>query len=405
MKASLRKVLVPIGILGLGALGVSLQLAHREASEIRLPEALVPLVEIIEAQPRSFAFVVRAQGTVVPRTESDLIPQVSGEVVWVSPSLVSGGFFEAGEPLVRIDEADLRAAVEGARAAMARAESEESRAGKERGRQRSLADLGVASEARIDDAENAYRVAEASLREAKVRLENALRDLTRSEIRASYAGRVRSEVVDVGQFVSRGVPIARLYAVDWAEVRLPVPDRELRFLDLPLTYRPRRDGENGAAPAEAGPPVQLFAEFAGEAHEWAGRIVRTEGEIDAKSRMITLVARVEDPYGADEETTRPPLAVGMFVRAVITGREVPDAFVLPRGALHEDSTVLVLGADHRLGIRAVDVLRLERDEVVVGGGLEAGDKVCVTPLPGAIDGMEVRVAGESRSATDQRAER
>lgn len=403
MKASLLKVLVPIGILGLGAAGVGLQLVHREEAETHAPEVFAPLVEIVVVEPEPFTFVVRAQGTVVPRTESDLIPQVEGEVVWVSPSLVSGGFFEAGEVLLRIDDADLRAAVEGARAALARAESEENRAGKERGRQRTLADLGVASEARIDDAENNYRVAEASLREAKVRLENELRDLGRSEIRASYAGRVRSEVVDVGQFVSRGVPIARLYAVDWAEVRLPVPDRELRFLDLPLTYRPRRDAENGAAAAEQGPLVQLFADFAGEAHEWTGRIVRTEGEIDPKSRMVTLVARVEDPYGADEEATRPPLAVGLFVRAAIVGREVPDAVLLPRGALHEDGTVLVLDAEGRLNIRTVDVLRLERNDVVIGGGLEAGEKVCVTPLPGAIDGMRVRVAGESSRAANERA--
>ncbi|MBW2243883.1 MAG: efflux RND transporter periplasmic adaptor subunit [Deltaproteobacteria bacterium] len=403
MKTSYKKVLLPIGILCLGAAGVSLQLAGRKAAETVAPEVLAPLVEIIEVRPQPFAFVVHAQGTVVPRTESNLIPQVAGEVVWVSPALVSGGFFEAGESLVRLDDADHRAGVESARAALARSKSEEDRARKERKRQRSLAEQGVTSEARIDDAENAYRIADASMREATVRLENAQRDLARTEIRASYAGRVRSEVVDVGQFVTRGVAIARLYAVDWAEVRLPVPDRELRFLDVPLTYRPQREATSASSPEEKGPLVRLSAEFAGESHEWTGRIVRTEGEIDAKSRMITLVARVEDPYGADESPGRPPLAVGMFVRAEISGREVSDAFVLPRGALHEDRAVLVLDVGGRLRIRPVDVLRLERDEVVIGGGLEAGDQVCVTPLPGAIDGMAVRVAEGEPGTTNARA--
>ncbi|MCP3987052.1 MAG: efflux RND transporter periplasmic adaptor subunit [bacterium] len=403
MKTSTKKILVPIGILGLGALGVGLQLAGRVVPETIVPEKLAPLIQVASAEPRPFAFVVRAQGTVVPRSESDLIPQVAGEVVWVSPSLVSGGFFEAGQPLLRLDDADLRASVESARAALARTESEESRAGKHRDRQRHLAKEGVASEARIDDAENAYRVAESSLREANVRLENARRDLARTEIRASYAGRVRSESVDVGQFVSRGMPIAKLYAVDWAEVRLPVPDRELRYLELPLTYRPGRDPNGSSAPEEEGPSVRLSAEFAGQTHQWMGRIVRTEGEIDSKSRMVTLVARVEDPYGADPATGRPPLAVGLFVRAEIAGLEVPDAFVLPRGALQEDRSILVLDAEGRLNIRPVDVLRMERDEVVIGGGIEAGDKVCVTPLPGAIDGMQVRVVGEMPDAESERA--
>ncbi len=403
MNTATKKKLLPVGILGLGALGVVLQLATRDDPEPQVPEVLAPLVHVVTAKPEPFGFVVRAQGTVVPRTESDLIPQVAGEVVWVSPSLVSGGFFEQGEVLVRLDPADFRAAVESARAARARARSEEARAHKERDRQRRLQEQGVTSEARIDDAENAYRVAEATLREARVRLENAERDLARTEIHASYAGRVRSEAVDVGQFVSRGTPIAKLYAVDWAEVRLPVPDRELRYLDLPLTYRPRPNGEPGGAPGEEGPAVKLSAEFAGRAHEWRGRIVRTEGEIDPKSRMVTLVARVEDPYAAGARAERPPLAVGLFVRAEIAGREVPDAFVLPRGALHEDRAVLVLDGEGTLQVRPVDVLRLERDQVVIGAGLEAGETVCVTPLPGAIDGMKVRVARDPAGAGTERA--
>jgi len=403
MTPSRRKKLVPIGILVLGALGVALQLATRERPEPQTPEVLAPLVHVISAKPEPFRFVVRAQGTVVPRTESDLVPQVSGEVVWVSPALVSGGFFEDDEVLIRLDDADFRAAVESARAALARARSDESRTRKERDRQRSLQEAGVTSEARIDDAENAFSAADATLREARVRLENAERDLARTAIRASYAGRVRSESVDVGQFVNRGTPIATVYAVDWAEVRLPVPDRELRFLDLPLTYRPASAEADETSPAEDAPPVRLTAEFAGRMHEWSGRVVRTEGEIDPKSRMVTLVARVEDPYAA-ADIDRPPLAVGLFVRAEITGREIPGAFVLPRGALHGEDAVLVLAEGETLEVRTVDVLRLERDQVVIGGGLAAGETVCVTPLPGAIDGMQVRVTHDDAGPATARVE-
>ncbi len=392
MKRPSRRAWMPLVILGLALAGVGLQLATREPAQRRAPEVRAPLVRVVEARPESITFVVEAQGTVAPRTASDLVPEVSGKVVWISPSLVPGGFFEAGAPLLRLDRADFLSAVEAARATLERARSEEDRARKNRDRQRELARQSVTSQARIDDAENAHRIAAAALREARVRLDDAQRQLERTEIRAPYAGRVRTKAVDVGQFVSRGTPVARLYAVDWAEVRLPVPDRELRFLDVPLGYRPApAAGQPELQRPETGPEVTLRAEFAGRQHSWTGRVVRTEGELDPKSRMVTLVARVEDPYAVGPGD-RPPLAVGMFVRAEIQGRKVPDAFVLPRAALQGEETLLVLGEGDRLEIRRVEVLRRERGRVVVGAGLQPGDRVCLTPLPGAVDGMQLRVA-------------
>ncbi len=383
---------LPLAILLAGGLGLALLVLTRPQVEARPSEVAVPLVRAVVVAPGDVRFVVHAQGTVVPRTESDLVPQVSGEVVWVSASLASGGFFEAGDPLVRIDRADYELAFESSRAAVARATSERSRARKERERQRRLAESSVASQARIDDAENAFRVAAAQLREAQAALERAGRDLARTELTAPYAGRVRQESVDAGQFVSRGAPIAKLYAVDYAEVRLPIPDRELAYLDLPLTYRGASAETGGDVPV--GPEVLLRAEFAGRVHTWRGRIVRTEGEIDPKSRMVTAVARVEDPYGADAASGRPPLAVGLFVQAEIVGHRVEDVFALPRTALREGGRVLVVDAEDRLRFRKVEVLRAERERVVIGAGLAPGERVCVSPLGAVVDGMQVRVVEE-----------
>jgi RND family efflux transporter MFP subunit len=406
-----RKVWLPFAILGAGALGVVALVATRPRIEPAPPEVEAPLVRTVQVEPRSVQFTVRAHGTVEPRTESELVPQVSGEVVWVSPALVSGGFFEKGQPLVRIDRRDYEADLESARAGEARAQSEYGRATKERERQQRLADRLVASEARIDDAENAYRAAKAALREAEARLDRAERDVERTQLRAPYTGRVRTERVDVGQFVARGVAIATLYAVDYAEVRLPIPDRELAYVDLPLAYRPdgpEAGSEAGAetAAAEDGSPVRLRAEFAGREHVWTGRIVRTEGEIDPKSRMVHAVARVEDPYAREAGSERPPLAVGLFVEAEILGRSVDAAVTLPRAALRRDEAgpgepsrdghfVLVVSDESRLEFRPVEVLRSERERVVIGAGLAAGERVCVSPLRAPVDGMAVRVAGEN----------
>jgi len=388
------RVLVPIAILAAGLVSVRLLAQFRPHVEPQAPEIVAPLVRVVVAEPREVGIRVRAQGTVAPRTESDLVPQVAGEVVWVSPDLVPGGFFAKGDALVRIDRGDYEVERQSARAAVARAESEFERAQTELDRQRRLMERGVTAQARIDDAENASRVADAVLREARARLARAERDLARTELTAPFEGRVRSKQVDVGQFVNRGASIATLYAVDFAEVRLPLPDRELRWLDLPLGYA--QDGP------QAGPEVTLRAEFAGRPHAWQGRIVRTEGEIDPRSRMVHVVARVADPYGRHAEEERVPLAVGLFVEAEIVGHTVSDVYVLPRVAIHPDpdagDTVHVVDAESRLQIRPVEVIHTRREEVVVGSGLAPGERVSISPLVAVVDGMPVRVAAEAAPA-------
>jgi RND family efflux transporter MFP subunit len=405
------KVAVPLGILALGVAGAAAMIATRPVVTATPTETAAPLVRALRVAPESLRYAVRANGTVAPRTQSDLVPQVSGEVVWISPSLASGGFFDAGEPLLRIDPRDYEVDLESGRAALARAESEFARSRTERGRQRELAERSVASQARIDDAENAYRVGEAQVREARASLERAERDLDRTELRAPFQGRVREKSVDVGQFVNRGAPIAKLYAVDIAEVRLPVPDRELSFLDLDLGLRRAPNGTPPNAPADGGSAIKggeisgkgaetsekgaevlLHADFAGKQRTWHGRIVRTEGEIDPRSRMVHVVARVEEPYAAD-----PPLAVGLFVSAEIFGRTVESAYVLPRAALQqrpEGDLVFVIDAYDRLRFRPVTVLRVQQGDVVIGEGLAPGERVSISPLGAAVDGMRVRVIEE-----------
>lgn len=383
------KLLLPVAVLLLGFLGALALMATKPGLETRPPEVPPPLVRVVSVQPEARQLSVITHGTVAPRTETDLLPEVSGPVVWVSSALVSGGFFEAGEPLLRIDPRDYEVALEQRRASLARAESEHKRARKELVRRRGLAEREVASASQLDDALNAERVAAAALREARAVLEQAERDLGRTEIKAPFAGRVREERVDVGQFVNRGAPIAKLYAVDYAEVRLPVPDDELAFLDLPLLYRGESvDGD--------GPEVLLRARFAGSEHTWRGRIVRTEGEIDAKSRMVHVVARVDDPYGRTQDPSRPPLAVGLFVEAEILGKQAENVVVLPRAAMRDMDQVLVLDEESRLRFRRVEVLRTAHDQVVVRSGLAPGDQVCISPLEMVVDGMRVRDASAVR---------
>ena len=377
MKLERSKILPPL-IVGSGLLLALVLLVTGPDVEPRVPVPPIPLVRVLEVQPGALQLRVETHGTVMPRTESDLIPEVSGPVVWVSGSLVSGGFFQADEVLLRIDPSDYETALEQARARVSRAQSEHRLAQRELERQRDLAAQNVASPAQLDIAVNLAAVAEAALRESRAARLRAERDLERTEIRAPY---VRSERIDVGQFASRGGAVAVLYAIDFAEVRLPVPDEELAYLDLPLVYRDDVPGP--------GPEVILRARFAGKEHEWRGEVVRTEGELDPKSRMVHVVARVADPYGRD--SGRPPLSIGLFVEAEILGARLERAVVLPRSALRSGNQVLVVDSDSRLRYRPVEVVRRAGDEAVIGAGLEAGDRVCLSPLEAAVDGMAVRI--------------
>ena len=190
--------------------------------------------------------------------------------------------------------------------------------------------------------------------------------------------------MDVGQYVTPGTPLARVYAVDYAEIRLPLPDAELAYLDLPLDYRDE-------AARDTGPEVILRADFAGKTHEWRGRIVRTEGEIDPRSRMVYTVARVKDPYARGDDPSRPPLAAGLYVEAEILGHGAEGVAVVPRSAVRNGDTVLVVDEDDLLRFRTVDILRTGDQKAIIRSGLAAGERLCLSSLVAVTDGMRVRI--------------
>ncbi|MEK9534787.1 MAG: efflux RND transporter periplasmic adaptor subunit [Halieaceae bacterium] len=380
------KKFLPLFVLLAGFLAAAALIVSGPKIEPQPSRNIAPLVRIVEANPGKHRFVVTTQGTVSPRTESDLVPEVDGRVITMSPALVSGGFFTKGDVLLEIDPLDYEVALEQARANLARAESDLNNENKNHVRQMDLIDRGAISDAEIDNSENRVAIAEAVLREATARLARAERDLSRTRVIAPYNGRVRSERVDLGQFVRRGEAIGTLYAVDYAEVRLPIPNIDLGFLDLPLNVA-GNELTNIV-------PVKLRTEFAGVQQSWDGRIVRTEGELDPATRMVQVVASVANPY--DQASNRAPLAVGLFVEAEILGREVDNVSVLPRSALREDNRVLLVDNNDQLVFREVRVLRRADDKVYIGSGLSRGDRICISPLQSSTEGMQVRVEGQSQ---------
>ncbi len=334
-------------------------------------------VNVITVHPESVRLRVRSQGTVTPRTESQLIPQVSGQVLWKSASLVSGGVFKAGDSLLRIDDRDYRDAKAQAEAALLRAEAEWELANAEDKRVAALKAKKLASESQAQQAQRSRQIAEAGLKDAQARLNQATRDLDHTELTAVFTGRTRSAQIDVGQYAKQGQPIAQLYANDSVEIRLPLPDSQLEFLDQQIV-------STGNYDVERAPNVVLTAQYAGQSFQWQGKLVRTEGEIDERSRMVHVVARV------DNTQTDQPMPVGLFAHASIEGRLIDNAFVIPRSAVRDKNRVLIVGADNKLSFRNVTVRRFERESAVITAGLNAGERICTSSLVVAVEGMPVK---------------
>jgi RND family efflux transporter MFP subunit len=374
------KALLPAAVL-VGALALSAALVvARPVPEAQAVAEQRPVVSVLSVAPRPERMRVRTQGTVEPRTENELVAEVGGRLVWVSPALESGSFFAAGEPLARIEAADYEIARERARAALERAKSQRRLAEGSLARSRALFAAGAASPAAHDQAESNAAIAAANEREAEAALRQAELELSRTELRAPFTGRVREKTADVGQLLARGARLASVFAVDFAELRLPIPSEELAFLDLP---------QSPPANLADAPLVELRGAFAGRAHTWQARLLRAEGALDPRTRLVHVVARIEDPYGLSSGA--PPLAVGLFVEAEIEGRELPAVVALPRSALRGHDEVVVVDAEERLASRRVELLRIDGETAFVAGGLAAGERV-VTRVPSAfVEGMSVRV--------------
>ena len=365
--------------------------ASRPEPETAEPEPVVPLVRVESVTPRPYRFEVTAHGTVVPRAESDLVAEVRGRVVEVAPSLVAGGFFAKGDTLLRLDDREYRIALQRARASVALRRSEARLAAAEAARRVELAKRGAASTADLEQFESRAQVADAALEEALATLDQAELDLERTVVRAPFDGRVHERNVDVGQFVSPGTRLGHVQATDAALVRLPIATDDLAFVDVPL-------GGEAADGEELGAPVRLQASLGGRTREWAARLVRSEREIDPRTRTLHVVARVDDPYRRHGSGPGVPLPTGLFVTATISGRQVEGAFVLPPMALRDGDRVFLADDEDRLEVREVGVARRGRNEIVVGSGLRAGDRVIVSPLRVYSRGMPLHTVSTSEAA-------
>jgi RND family efflux transporter MFP subunit len=364
------RIFAVIGILLAAVAGFVLMSSLKTEPPKRDRVDLDPLVEVLVLDHMTTSFEIHSQGTVRPRTQTVLSAEVSGTIVSISPKFVAGGVFKAGEVLMRIDPTNYRVELEQAEALVAQRTIEFDGAKK-------LRSQGYRAESELASAT-------AALASAKAERVRANRNLERTSIRVPYEGIVRDKETDLGQFVSAGSRLGVVFATDHAEVRLPLTDQDLAYIDLP-----------GAADLTesvdaAGPSVTLSATQKGEQVQWDATIVRTEGVVDERSRVTYAVAKVEDPYQLRGEGA--PLPVGTFVGATIQGAVAENIIRVPRGVIRGSDELLFVDADNKLFIRKVDVVRSDSDYAYLSGGAEPGERIVTTVLESAIDGMQVRTA-------------
>jgi len=378
---------LPVAIIGAAVvISIAMNLLKPPPLKAESPDtALVVKTQLLQAAGANLS--VQSQGTVLPRTRTLLTSEVSGTVLQVSPQFVVGGTFKAGDLLLQIDPTDYKVALQRAKANLismnAQLTFERARATQAEkewamtGRPAEEAPLLALRKPYLEEARANVLQAEAEVTQAQLKLE-------RTAIRVPYTGMVSTKAVDIGQYVSVGTNLGETFAIDFAEVRLPLTKRDLSMMN-----------SFSQADREHHLQVTLLGSAHGTEKRWDARLVRSEGVIDKVNRSLYVVAQVDDPYARNsgDRTNANPLLMGTFVTAIIDGKSIANVFAVPRHALLEGSKIALVDDDQRLRLKSIEPIYadkqfyyLSRD---IDEGIDDGAEIIVSTIGVPIEGMKV----------------
>ena len=422
LNKKLMKVIVPVCVLAVFVIAAKVVSDNPPTAKRGKPSKAPQLnVAVQTIEKENLTLQINSYGTVQPRTQSVLMPQVSGEIKAIGDNFRAGGFFEKGEMLVKLDDRDYLADINIAKANLYSAQQalSEEQARSEQAEQdwQRLGNKQKASDLVLRKPQ--LLAAESAVYSAKAQLVKAELSLERTEIKAPYTGRVLNKSADIGQFVSANTQLAEIFAVDYVEVRLPIKNSDLPYVDLPEDYRFSRynqfsiDNQNNrtakSEPATSSgstnklPLVTIFSELVTQ-QQWQGRVVRTEGAFDQNSQQLFVVAQIDDPYG-DASISGLPLKIGQYVSATVQGKMLESAIKITNTAIYQGSYVFVV-KDGLLLRQAIDIAWQNDEFAVIENGLTAGDLLVLTPLGQVNSGTPIAVIskdGVSQNAREQNA--
>ncbi len=380
---TLLKIAAPLLVIVISVYVVQALAAAKPEPEKKEPTQRLISLYVDEVKTETITPGVQTQGEVKPKTEIDLIARVSGHVISVADEFAEGAEFNPETTLIKIDDTDYKVAVIRAEAQVSAAqvvlERELANAKMKKDtwlqKDRSVKPTDFAlNKPQVQDAEAQLRAAKANLKEAKL-------NVARTSIKVPFKGRVVNKLIGEGQYISAGTNLGKVFSTDVVEVRLPLTDIQLTELDLPMGFMASTDNGDG-------PMVEFTTSMGRSEHKWTGKIVRTNASVDQQTRLIYAIAEVQDPYGKGADFGV-PFAVGMFVQANIAGIESKQALVIPRDALRNADKVYVVDQENKLDIRSVEVISTSTDRVLISAGVEVGEKVAISTLPNAAQGMLV----------------
>jgi len=377
-----KQIILPIVILTVGIIALVGFSSMKKPPEEKEAVDTTPMVAVKKIVVAPMTLHVDSYGVVKPKYETMLVAQVNGEIVELNDIFVRGGLVKKGQLLARIDPNDYHAALIDAQANMASARSaleQEVAQGKVAEREWKQITDSSPTELSLRKPQLAQELARVKAAQASVL--RAERNLQRTEIRAPYDAIIESRMIGLGSFVSTGTQLGKLLGTAVAEIRLPVADNQLQFLN--------NQGEQAN--------VSLNGAYAGRTVQWQANIARSEGVIDAKSRMSYLVAEIQDPYQISSKSDSVPLRFGTYVNAEIIGQQLANASMIPRYLVVND-TVAILNGESKLNYAAIEIVRQQGANVIVASGLLDGDQLIISALDYPVNGMKLALASDVEAA-------
>ncbi len=394
------------------------------------------VVEVETLKPTQYTVNIEASGTVNAGTQTNLVAEVSGRIVDISDNFLEGNYFEKGQALLEIDKSNYLNSVEIAKSDVAaneaslkqiKAEEDSNKQSiqlaqqnlalgkKELARVKSLLNKKLISRSLVDAEDQKINqlqqqlqnlrglqttfaskrnATQAKINSTNARLKQETLNLSRTQVSAPYRGRVLTKNVDFGQYVSVGTVLGEIYATDYVNVVLPLSLNQYELLGMPEAFR------NKSIDTKDLPEVILSNPDSVKNDKWIGRVVRTSAALDAASRQINVIVRVDDPYEAKEGIST-PIRIGQYLKAKIKGRTFNSVFVLPSIAVVYNREIRIL-EDGKIKIEPVKVLWNTTAEAVVEANPEfIGKQIVTTNLTQAIDGMEA-ITLEQQNSLDKK---
>jgi len=389
----LRYVLTPIAIILFAIVGLIIfaALAPKPAKKPAIIKA--PLVEVQAIERQDVRFIIASQGSVLPRTQTSLVSEVAGQITTVNDKFNVGGFFKKGEVLLSIDDISYQVALlqaqsrlDAAKAVLIEEQARKDQAEDEwmlTGKALSAAPILALRLPQLQKAQADIKAAKADVTDAEVKL-------SRTKIIAPYDAIVKEKQVDIGQYVTIGAVLAKTFAVDYAEVRLPIKQRDVDFLNLPKINQTQKKVSK----------VDIYYQLSGIEHTWASYLTRYEGEVDSRSRVHYVIAQIDDPYSVLSSSDHQELRMGTFVNANISGKTIKDIVTLPRDALRGANKLYLVGTDNRLHIQEIKVLRNDANYVYSHDDFPAGFRLVMTQMEAPVEGMALRIVGEQKDTQE-----